>query len=150
MSDRVTQMSNHVKMTVPGLTEFLARLYRYGAGRRETFTPLTVDAGDTDCSGGEPVFRDGDYVGYVTSGSFGYTIGEGLALGCLKLEAHEPGAVIEVEINGTRRPGRIVTRIVTGPLHDPNGEKCAPKPNGVRKISSTHLNRFLVTSGALC
>lgn len=89
------------------------------SGRREIYTMLTIDAMDADCSGGEPVFRDGDYVGYVTSGSFGYTIGESLALGYLKPEAYEPDAAVEVEINGTRRPGRIVT----GPLHDPKGEK---------------------------
>ena len=80
---------------------------------------LTIDAMDADCSGGEPVFRDGDYVGYVTSGSFGYTIGKSLALGYLKPEAYEPNAAVEVEINGIRRPGRIVT----GPLHDPKGER---------------------------
>ncbi len=89
------------------------------AGRKEIFTSLSIAAQDADCSGGEPVFRDGQYAGYVTSGAFGYTVEKSLALGFLKPEAYEPNATIEVEINGTRRQGQIQS----GPAYDPKGEK---------------------------
>ena len=53
-------------------------------GAAERFVTLTVDADDADCSGGEPVFRDDVYVGYVTSGAYGYATNESLALGYLR------------------------------------------------------------------
>jgi dimethylglycine dehydrogenase len=76
-------------------------------GRPEHFATLLVDAGDMDAWGGEPVFRNGNYAGYVTSGGYGHTIGSSLALGYLKPDAYEEGADVEVEINGERRPARI-------------------------------------------
>lgn len=87
------------------------------AGRKEIFATLVVEAEDADCVGGEPIFRDGEYAGYVTSGAYGFTVGESLALGFMRPAAHESGAAVEVEINGRRRPARIAA----GARHDPNG-----------------------------
>jgi dimethylglycine dehydrogenase len=76
-----------------------------------------VDADDADCAGGEPVFLNGEYAGYVTSGGTGYCVGESLAVGYLEPEAVEDGAAVEIEIVGRRRPATVAT----APRIDPNG-----------------------------
>jgi dimethylglycine dehydrogenase len=89
------------------------------APRQEVFTSLVIEADDADCTGGEPVFQGDTYVGYVSSGAWGHTLGASVALGYIRPEAHEVGAAVEVEINGVRRPGRIAR----SPLHDPEGTR---------------------------
>jgi dimethylglycine dehydrogenase len=86
-------------------------------GAPERFVTLTVDADDADCSGGEPVFRDGVYVGYVTSGAYGYATDESLALGYLHSHVEGTGTGFEVEINGRRRAASVSD----GPRYDPQG-----------------------------
>jgi dimethylglycine dehydrogenase len=56
---------------------------------RECLVVLALDADATDASnadatGGEPIFKDGLGVGRVTSGAYGYTVGQSLALGFVK------------------------------------------------------------------
>ncbi|MFC3322549.1 GcvT family protein [Mesorhizobium cantuariense] len=96
--------------------EEAARRHR-SQGAAERFVTLSVDAGDADCTGGEPVFRDDVYVGYVTSGAYGYTTNESLALGYLKSQIVDSGAGFEVEINGKRRAASVSD----GPRYDPQG-----------------------------
>jgi 4-methylaminobutanoate oxidase (formaldehyde-forming) len=49
--------------------------------------------------GGERFFRDGDCVGYTTSGSYGHTVGRAVALGYLSLGG-EP-VTVEAMAGGT-------------------------------------------------
>ncbi|MBW4962853.1 FAD-dependent oxidoreductase [Sulfitobacter sp. CW3] len=56
---------------------------------RERLVVLALDADATDASqadatGGEPIFKDGVGVGRVTSGAYGYCVGQSLALGFVK------------------------------------------------------------------
>jgi len=73
----------------------------------ERLVSLVVDSDGSDCFGGEAVFRDGTYVGYVSSGGYGYTVGESLALAYLMTEAIEDGAAVEVEMMGVRRKATV-------------------------------------------
>ncbi|WP_352959230.1 glycine cleavage T C-terminal barrel domain-containing protein [Mesorhizobium sp. M0778] len=57
------------------------------------------------------------YVGYVTSGAYGYATHESLALGYLKSHVAQTGAGFEVEINGKRRTASASD----GPRYDPQG-----------------------------
>lgn len=85
-------------------------------GATEVFSTFVVDALDADCTGGEPVFLGKDYAGYVSSGAYGATVGQSLALGFLKPKL----AVAQdyhIEINGQRRAARRVA----GPMVDPTG-----------------------------
>jgi dimethylglycine dehydrogenase len=82
-------------------------------------TTLEVDAGDADAWGGEPVLRDGEYVGYVSSAAFGHCAGKSLALAYLKSDAaREPGD-LGVELIGESRPVRVLTE----PAVDPKGDR---------------------------
>jgi dimethylglycine dehydrogenase len=89
---------------------------------REKLVMLALDAAQTDASnadasGGEPVFRDGEGVGRVTSGAYGYSVGQSLALAFLRNV--EPGETVQVMVLG--RPHDAV--VLAEPPFDPNGER---------------------------
>ncbi len=71
--------------------------------------------------GGEPVLRDGRWLGYVRAGAYGHTLGGAVGLAMLEDEAGLPAAAItdarlEVEIAGRRYPARASLR----PMYDPD------------------------------
>ncbi len=89
---------------------------------REHLVILALDADATtasnaDATGGEPIFKDGKGIGRVTSGAYGYTVGQSLALGFVKDAG--PGDEVEVMVLGL--PHKAV--ILSEPPFDPKGEK---------------------------
>jgi dimethylglycine dehydrogenase len=80
---------------------------------------LVVDANGADAVGDEPVRRDGETVGWVTSGGYAHWVEKSLALAYIKPEFATRNAGFEVEILGERRPARLITE----PLFDPAGER---------------------------
>ncbi|WP_298975938.1 FAD-dependent oxidoreductase [uncultured Roseobacter sp.] len=89
---------------------------------REHLVLLELDAAQTDASnadatGGEPIFKNGEGVGRVTSGTFGYTVGKSLALGYVK------GAVLgdHVDIMVLGKPHGA--KILHEPPFDPTGKR---------------------------
>jgi dimethylglycine dehydrogenase len=89
---------------------------------RETLVILSLDAAQTDASnadatGGEPIFKDGKGIGRVTSGAYGYTVGQSLALGYVK--GAKAGDQVEVMVLGA--PHKAV--ILAEPPFDPKGTK---------------------------
>jgi 4-methylaminobutanoate oxidase (formaldehyde-forming) len=69
--------------------------------------------------GSEPVRIDGDIVGRVTSGGYGYTVGSSIAYAYLPVDASETGRAVEVEIFGEWVPSEVADE----PLWDPKGER---------------------------
>tara|TARA_R110002049_G_scaffold10127_1_gene50104 strand:- start:58962 stop:61385 length:2424 start_codon:yes stop_codon:yes gene_type:complete len=70
---------------------------------RERLVVLALDAGQTDASnadaaGGEPIFQDGKGIGRVTSGAYGFGVGQSLALGFVRGVA--AGDVVQVMVLG--------------------------------------------------
>jgi dimethylglycine dehydrogenase len=80
---------------------------------------LLVEADDVDVNRDEPLFHNGECVGYVTSGGYAHTCGHSVALGYVPSELVTDEAVFEVEILGERRPAKMQPR----PLYDPDGER---------------------------
>jgi len=80
-----------------------------------------------DVIGDEPIWHDGEVVGWVTSGGFGHFVGQSIALGYVPAELADSsaggsapdaaGGRFEIEVVGRRRPARIHHE----PLHDPHG-----------------------------
>lgn len=89
---------------------------------REELVVLALDAAQTDASnadatGGEPIFKDGEGIGRVTSGAFGYSVGQSLALGFVR--GVVAGDKVEVMVLGLPHDA-----IVLGAApFDPEGEK---------------------------
>ena len=62
---------------------------------------------------------DGQVLGRVTSGGYGYTVGASIAYAYLPPEHAAPGTEVAVEIFGEWVAGRVERE----PLHDPEGER---------------------------
>jgi dimethylglycine dehydrogenase len=89
---------------------------------RERLVVLALDSAQTDAShadatGGEPIFKDGKGVGRVTSGAYGYCVGQSLALGFVK--DVQAGDTVEVMVLG--RPHQAV--VLAEPPFDPKGAR---------------------------
>jgi dimethylglycine dehydrogenase len=80
---------------------------------------LVVDATDADPVGFEPVWRKERLVGFTTSGGFGHTVGESLAMAYLDDDLAVEGAEVEVHVIGERRPARVTLSA----RHDPAGAR---------------------------
>ena len=76
-----------------------------------------VTASNADATGGEPIFKDGQGIGRVTSGTYGYTVGMSLALGFVKNAG--PGDEVEVMVLGKSHRARILSE----PPFDPKGAR---------------------------
>jgi dimethylglycine dehydrogenase len=87
-----------------------------GALRLVTFT---VDAGDADATGDEPIWHGGKVVGWVTSGSFGHRVQRSLALGYIPRALANETDGFEIELLGERR---TATRAAAA-LYDPEGSR---------------------------
>ena len=86
---------------------------------REVLSMFEIDISeDADATGGEPIFTpDGQPVGRVTSGAYGYSVGKSLALGLSNPRVAQPGDSVEVFILG--KPHKAV--ILSEPPFDPAG-----------------------------
>ena len=80
---------------------------------------LVVEADGVDVNRDEPIFHNGECVGYVTSGGYAHYAKASVALGYVPAELAHDGAAFEIEILGTFRPARIQAR----PLYDPEGAR---------------------------
>ena len=69
--------------------------------------------------GSEPVRIEGELVGRVTSGGYGYTVERSIAYAYMPAHHAEPGREVEVEIFGEWVAGEIAPE----PLFDPAGER---------------------------
>ena len=88
-------------------------------GPEKRLVTLLVEADGVDVNRDEPLFHNGECVGYVTSGGYAHTCGHSVALGYVPSELVTDEAVFEVEILGERRPAKMQPR----PLYDPEGER---------------------------
>ena len=72
----------------------------------------------------EPIVRDGDIVGYVTSGNYGHWLGGAVGLGYVPTEPGEAAASVlassyEIEVAGRRYAAQASLR----PLYDPDSQR---------------------------
>ncbi len=81
---------------------------RDGNGPAQRIVTLEVDATDADASGFEPVWKDGNRVGFVTSGGYGHTLGKSLAMAMVDTAMAEIGTDLSVHVVGAERPARVI------------------------------------------
>ena len=81
---------------------------RDGNGPAQKIVTLEVDALDADASGYEPVWHNGEKVGFVTSGGFGHTLGKSYALAMLNAEVTKEGTKLSVHIVGNERGATVI------------------------------------------
>ncbi len=81
-------------------------------GPQKCLVSMTVETQDIDVSNDEAILKDGECVGYVTSGGYAHRIGRSMAMGYVPTS-------LEVEINGEMYAAQVIGK----PLYDPGGEK---------------------------
>ncbi|MDA7424212.1 GcvT family protein [Thalassococcus lentus] len=91
---------------------------------REALVVLSLDAdacsaSNADATGGEPIFWNGQGIGRVTSGGFGYSVEQSLALGYVRAGTAQAGDTVEVMVLG--QPHQAV--ILHEPPFDPGGQR---------------------------
>ncbi len=92
------------------------KIQQEGVARR--LVTLTVDT-PIDVSLDEAILKDGEAVGYVSSGSYAHHVGQSMAMGYVASEYAAAGTGVEVEILG-----EPCAAIVQGqPLYDPDGSR---------------------------
>ncbi|MFI9029182.1 FAD-dependent oxidoreductase [Streptomyces sp. NPDC053560] len=102
----------------PAKGDFLGRAALEGRSAetaRRRLTCLTLDDPAAVVLGKEPVLVDGAPAGYVTSASYGYSIGRCVAYAWLPAAAAAPGTAVQVEYFGERVPATVAEE----PLFDP-------------------------------
>jgi len=88
-------------------------------GPQKCLVSMTVETKDIDVSNDEAILKDGECVGYVTSGGYAHTIGRSMAMGYVPAGLAKADTSLEVEINGEMYAARVIDK----PLYDPAGEK---------------------------
>jgi len=106
-----------VKLDKPG--EFIGRDALTDVEPARRLACLTLADARSVALGNEPVRIDGDVVGRVTTGGYGYTVGYSIAYAYLPSEHAQPGTELAVEIFGSW----IEAIVVAEPLHDPASER---------------------------
>ena len=76
---------------------------------------FTLDAGDADVQGGEPIYAGERCVGVTTSGGFGHFVQQSLGFGFVPPSLAEPGTALTVDVLGQRRQATVHR----DPVHDP-------------------------------
>ena len=70
---------------------------------------MLVDADDADALGWEPVFDDGEVIGFVTSGGYAHYSQQSVAMALIPAEDAIDGKKLAVEILGQQRPAVITS-----------------------------------------
>ncbi|MEL7213708.1 MAG: FAD-dependent oxidoreductase [Pseudomonadota bacterium] len=81
---------------------------RDGEGPAQVQVTLEVDALDADASGYEPIWKDGEKVGFVTSGGYGHTLGKSLAMALVNRDCAAEGTDLTLHVVGVERPAKVI------------------------------------------
>ena len=76
---------------------------------------FSLDPGDADVQGGEPIFAGERCVGVTTSGGYGHRVGQSLGFGYVPPPLADPGTALTVDVLGQRRQ----VTIHEDPVYDP-------------------------------
>ena len=99
--------------------DFIGRDVLVGARPERRLTCLVLDDPRAVALGSEPVRIDGEAVGRVTSGGYGYTVERSIAYAYVPASKAEAGQPLEVEIFGEWVAGEVAAE----PLYDPAGAR---------------------------
>ena len=78
---------------------------------------MTVEAEGIDVSNDEAILKDGEAVGYVSSGGYAHHAGTSMAMGYVSSDCATAGAELEVEILGQLYKAKVLG----APIYDANG-----------------------------
>lgn len=88
-------------------------------GTARKLVAFEVEAEDADVHGYEPIWLDGDVVGFCTSGGYSHFAQKSVAMGFLPTERIAEGLEVSIEILGHMRAARVIST----PLFDADGAR---------------------------
>jgi dimethylglycine dehydrogenase len=80
---------------------------------------FAIDTKGADAWGFEPVWFEGRPVGYTTSGGYGHSVNNSLAMGYLRSDLIDSQTALEISIVGEKRPAHVLDE----PAYDPAGAR---------------------------
>ena len=89
------------------------------AGIDSKITPLTLDDSTDIVLSGRPVLKDGEAIGYVQAGNYGYSIDESVAYTYVPAEHAEAGTSVQIQCEGETYDATVRDE----PLFDPGRER---------------------------
>jgi aminomethyltransferase len=78
-------------------------------GPAETLAPFKIEGAGIPRQG-NPVRRDDERVGEVTSGTLSPSLEVGIGMAYVRTDLSEPGTEVEIDVRGKRRPARIASK----------------------------------------
>jgi len=96
-----------------------AALKERDSGGKLRLRACVVEARDADVIGDEPIWLDGEVVGWVTSGGYAHNSGVSMALGYVPKEHADAAGAWQIELLGERLPARLQH----APIWDANAER---------------------------
>ena len=88
---------------------------KHGPARK--LVTLTIDVDGIDVTGDEAILKDGEAVGYISSGGYAHRVGRSMAMGYVATEYAAPGTMLDVEILGEM----FNAEVQGAPVYDANG-----------------------------
>jgi len=79
---------------------------------------FVVEAKDADVDAYEPIWHQGEVVGFVTSGGYSHTTKKSIAYGFLPVDLATEGRMVDIEILGEMIPAKLYNE----PLFDPKND----------------------------
>ena len=123
------ELTTEVTPHAAGLQRFCSKTKAYigkGVVDRERelapekrYVTLTIDADAPPCWGTEPVFKDGNLLGYVTSGGMGWRVGRPLAVAWIDSSNVAAGDKLDVQILNDS----YSSQVATDPIYDPQNSR---------------------------
>jgi dimethylglycine dehydrogenase len=87
------------------------------AGPKQKLVTMTIDVDGIDVNNDEAILKDGEAVGYVSSGGFAHRSGKSMAMGYVYTKHAQSGTALQVEILGEIYDAEVLG----APIYDPNG-----------------------------
>ena len=88
-------------------------------GTKQKLVTLTIESEEIDVSNDEAILKNGEPIGYVSSGGYAHYVKKSVALGYVPTEHSKPGTKVQVEILGEMYNAEVQD----SPLYDPDGTR---------------------------
>lgn len=95
--------------------DFIGRAAAEADQPKRKLVAFEVDANEADVTAYEPIWLDGEVVGFCTSGGYSHYAEKSVALGFLPIDKVADDLAVEIEILGEMRPARVITRALFDP-----------------------------------
>ena len=104
----MTGMDRWIDWQKPDFNGRDAAMKERDTGPDQVLVTLGLNSPDADCAGYEPVWSDGKRIGFTTSGAYGYTVGQSIAMAMVDKEFATPGTKLSVHVVGVERSAKVL------------------------------------------